>query len=131
MHTQLWILGTIFSASTTLFFLSSSYFYFSVCLIYFPNDFYDSDMIELDFDEFIWLLWCYFYCVRYWKLTFLLRDFDEAFEDSFANRFNRSESLDCRLFPEPMLFLSLMLMLQLKFGSIRVHVIWALSNQSE
>ncbi len=75
-------------------------------------------MILLDFDEFIWLL-CYLSLLRLWKLTFLLKDFDDALEDYLASLFNKSESLDCLLLLDPMLFLVLKLILQLEFRTIR------------
>ena len=41
------------------------------------------------------------------SLTFLLRDLLEFFDESWANRLRRSESLDCRLFPDPIELLGL------------------------
>lgn len=52
-------------------------------------------------------------------------------EDALASRFRRSESLDSLLFPEPMLFLSLMWMLQLELGPVGHEVVRALTDQGE
>lgn len=85
-------------------------------------DLSESETMELDLEELSWLL-CSLSLFTYWKLTFLLRDLDEALEDALASRFRRSESLDSLLFPEPMLFLSLMWMLQLELGPVGHEVV--------
>ena len=66
-------------------------------------------------EEFNWLLCCLSALFKYWKLTFRLKDFEDAFDELFlANRFNRSESLDYRLLPESILFLQINLLVTVK-----------------
>jgi hypothetical protein len=79
-------------------------------------------MPESDFSEFSWLLCCFSLSIH-WKLTFRLSDLDEALDDYFASLFNKSESLDCLLLPESILFLENNCgCLQLKFRAIRHDV---------
>ncbi len=68
-------------------------------------------------EEFNWLLCCLSALFKYWKLTFRLRDFEDALDELFlASRFKRSESLDYRLLPESILFLQINLVLTIKIS---------------